>query len=486
MKADRPFALTAAFTGVSLAAIAAATLAVTALIGIQERDALLARSETAAIQVADHLGTEIHDQALFPLRDDAQRRRLDVAARSLVADFRIEKIVLFEPGGRVAYSTSPSDIGREVLDDRGVMAALTGRTKADLERKGAASDLDGSPSPKDLIEVYAPFRSRDGPEGSGSILGILEIYQDGTAVMEAIAAARRKVAWITVSAMGSLFGLLFFIVRKADLILRRQRERIRRDMETLEEKVRLRTGELVKAQDQLIEAAKLASLGTLAAGVAHEINNPIAAVAACAEGLLARAGTASFREEPGFSDFPEYLEIIRREAFRCKDVTSKLLDFSRQRPTERGVVPLDAVIEDIRLLLSHHPVARRGRLRTAPNGLSALGDPGQVRQIALNLVRNALDAVEDRPDGMVEIETIADGPGVILSVRDNGTGFSPEQRRRLFEPFFTTKAPGKGTGLGLALSRAIAERHGGRISAESPGEGLGALFRLHLPAWEGA
>lgn len=487
MKADRPFPLTTVFTGVSLAAITAATVAVTALIGAQERESLLARSETAASQVADHLGTVIHDQALFPIRDAGQRRRLDGIVRGLLADFQIEKVVLFEPDGRVAYSTQPAEVGREVPDHEDVMAALRGHTEAELERRGTPSDIDGTPAPKDLIEVYVPLRARGGPAGPGSILGVLEIYQDGSPVTEAIDGARRKVAGITVGTMGALFVLLFFVVRKADLALRRQHERIRRDADTLEEKVRLRTAELVQAQDQLIETAKLASLGTLAAGVAHEINNPLAAVAACAEGLQDRARTAPFRGDPAFTDFPEYLEIIRKEAFRCRDVTAKLLDFARQRPAERRAVSLDAVLEDIRLLLSHHPVARRGGLRIHPNGLQALGDPGQIRQVALNLVGNALDAVENRPDGgaggVVEIETLADGPRVILSVRDNGMGFSEADRTRLFDPFFTTKPPGKGTGLGLTLSHAIAERHGGRITAESRGPGLGAVFRLHLPAW---
>ncbi len=494
--AGRPFRLTAIFTAVSLLAIGAATAVVMALISRQERQILLARSETSAAQVADHLNAAIHDQFLFPLqeegraedlRDPGQYARLDHAVRDAVQAFQVERVLLFDTSARVVYSTDPALLGRALPGHKSILAALAGRTEAELKRRGSLLDLGGTPAARDLIEVYIPARRLDRLTGKpGEIRGVLEIYQDGTPLMRAIAAARAKVAWITAAAMGGLFGLLFFVVRRADGILKRQNEEIRRNAETLEETVRSRTQALLQAQDQLIEAAKLASVGTLAAGVAHEINNPLASVAACAEGLLARAEGASFREAPDFAEFPEYLRIIRKEAFRCKEVTGKLLDFARQRPAQRIPVELDAVVEDIRLLLSHEPLVRQGRLALFLNGQRAMGDPGQVRQVVLNLVRNALDAVRDRPGGRVEIETLADGPWAVLVVKDNGVGFTEEERRHLFDPFFTTKPPGQGTGLGLALSHAIAERHGGRVSAESPGRGRGATFRLVLPSAEAA
>lgn len=490
-KGDRPFPLTWVFAGVSLLSIGVATLVVAQVIARQERRAFIARGEEYAREIAGHLNQEI--AAL--LLDDASGRDLaavvadpdlfrvlDDLVKGQIRHFRIESVLLFEPGGRVAYSTNPGYIGL-VQRNEEILETLEGRVHSEFRPAQSRRDLDGVRIQTDLLETYHPLSAGPaGPDGKRPIVGVLEIYQDAAPIAGEIKKARRQVAWITVLTMGGLFCVLFFLVRRADRTIRRQTGEIRKANDLLERRVQERTAELASAQERLVEAAKLAAVGGVAAGVAHEINNPIASVAACAEGLLSRAETAPFREAPEFSDFRDYLTIIKREAYRCKEVTARLLDFARQRPARREAVPLADVLGDVSLLLSHHPAVREGRVRIDAGRHAAYGDPSEIKQIFLNLVKNALDAIQGVPDGRVEIQVRREGEDVVSVVRDNGSGFAPADAGRLFDPFFTTKEAGRGTGLGLALSRAIAERHNGRIAARSAGPGQGAEFELTLPA----
>ncbi|MFL6333699.1 MAG: ATP-binding protein [Pyrinomonadaceae bacterium] len=239
---------------------------------------------------------------------------------------------------------------------------------------------------------------------------------------------------------------------------------------------------LAEVQEQLARSRRLATIGQLAAGVAHEINNPLAAITTCAEATLrdvkSDPATARAAEE---RQWDYYLEEIVRQALRCKQITRGLLDLSRQKRARRDPVDLNRVIAQAAQLFERRGRAEGGvrvEVETDPSVGEVATDEAMVRQILDNLLSNALDAAG--PDGAVRVSTLLDGERVRVEVADTGPGIPPETLARVFDPFFTTKDPGRGAGLGLAISLTLAEALGGALTVESK-PGKGSCFRLWLP-----
>jgi two-component system NtrC family sensor kinase len=237
-----------------------------------------------------------------------------------------------------------------------------------------------------------------------------------------------------------------------------------------------------KMNEAIIHAEKLASIGRLAAGVVHEINNPLATIAACSEALTARVD--DMEDATVLQDFGEYLQIIRDEAFRCKTITNSLLEFSHQRQAEKLPGDINQIIEQTLQLIKHHP--KLGKMRMIKEFDSALPqvhvNEDQMKQIFIALMSNAFDAMEE--DGSLTIRTFCNESDperlVCVELTDTGCGIPPQHLAKIFDPFFTTKPLGRGTGLGLSVCYGIASEHGGRIDVESS-EGVGTTFRLFLP-----
>jgi PAS domain S-box-containing protein len=237
-----------------------------------------------------------------------------------------------------------------------------------------------------------------------------------------------------------------------------------------------------KMNEAVIHAEKLASIGRLAAGVVHEINNPLATIAACSEALTARVediDNASVNE-----DFGEYLQIIRDEAFRCKTITNSLLEFSHQRQAEKLTTDVNQIIEQTLQLIKHHP--KLGKLDLSKELDYSLTpvyvNGGQMKQIFIALISNAFDAMEG--EGRLTIRTgwhdTETERAVCVQFSDTGSGIPAEHLPKIFDPFFTTKPLGRGTGLGLSVCYGIVSEHGGRIEVDSI-EGEGTTFRVLLP-----
>jgi signal transduction histidine kinase len=245
--------------------------------------------------------------------------------------------------------------------------------------------------------------------------------------------------------------------------------RVASTQESLQERVEARTRELIRA-------ARYADIGVLASGVAHEINNPLASIASCAEGLQRRlsAGPVSVEEQK------DYLGTIASEAYRARDITARLLALARADRGIVGPVALEPLLEQVDAITRHSLLERGVRLDVsfeAP-GLGCCGVAEELLQALVNLIRNAMDASPD--GGLVRVAVGRRQDVVEIAVEDQGPGVPEEDRERIFVPFFTTKPPGRGTGLGLALVAAIVEAHEGSIRIESSDVG-GARFVVSIP-----
>ncbi|MDP6468049.1 MAG: HAMP domain-containing sensor histidine kinase [Pirellulaceae bacterium] len=249
----------------------------------------------------------------------------------------------------------------------------------------------------------------------------------------------------------------------------------------LDRQVKQRTKEVVRSE-------QLASVGFLAAGVAHEINNPLASIAWCAESLESRMHDIIYDEgaEPDESHDAEigvlrtYLRRMQDEAFRCKRITEKLLDFSRLGDIEKLDTNLRELTTDVIEMVQTLGRYRKKRIEfDCHDVVIACVNAQEIKQVLLNLITNALDSLD--PDGIVWVKLSANGSQAELSVADNGAGMTPEVLEHLFEPFFTRRRGGQGTGLGLSISYRIVADHDGKIEASSKGPGKGSQFRLTLP-----
>src|SRR5216684_3184602 len=236
----------------------------------------------------------------------------------------------------------------------------------------------------------------------------------------------------------------------------------------------------VKAHRAVARAEKLAAVGRLAAGVVHEINNPLATIAACAESLEKRIQEGAFSDSPDAEDLREYLGLIRDEAFRCKTITNGLLDFSRMRAGQFVLLDIAEVIKTTARLVTHQQRGDNIQISVeAPASLPRVsGDVGQLQQAVIALATNGIDAMPD--GGTLTLRAKAAGSRVLVEVSDTGVGIPPENMTKIFDPFFTTKDVGRGTGLGLAVCYGILSEHSGRLDVRSNAR-VGTTFTITLP-----
>ncbi|MHC4294238.1 MAG: ATP-binding protein, partial [Planctomycetota bacterium] len=232
-----------------------------------------------------------------------------------------------------------------------------------------------------------------------------------------------------------------------------------------------------RAQEEIMKSERLAMIGQLAAGVAHEINNPLGGILLFSRLLLRKAPAEGMEREN--------LERIVKEAERCQDIVQGLLDFARQREPKPESLNINDVVEKALSLLENQALFHNIEIvKHLEKGLPVVCvDASQMQQVFVNTMMNAAEAMDGK--GVLTISTSADGEGGGVEVRfaDTGCGISEEYLGRLFEPFFTTKEVGHGTGLGLSISHGIVQRHGGTLTAYSR-LGEGATFVVHLPEAE--
>ena len=232
---------------------------------------------------------------------------------------------------------------------------------------------------------------------------------------------------------------------------------------------------------QLEHASKLASVGELAAGIAHEINNPLAVITV-ESGLLMDYTDPQFGLDLERSELRQRLQSIQDSAFRCRDITLKLLRFVRRSDFDLKEHDIHTLIDGVIFGLLGNELDNSNVKMTCDYDRSLpqmTTDGNQLQQVILNIVNNARDAIDGR-QGEIKISTSRRGKKIVVSIRDTGGGIPPDVLDKLFVPFFTTKEVGKGTGLGLSVSYGIVRGLGGEIEVESVA-GEGSIFRLVLP-----
>ena len=245
------------------------------------------------------------------------------------------------------------------------------------------------------------------------------------------------------------------------------------DKSVLLEETREAYQSLRQTQEQLLQSEKMAAVGQLISGVAHELNNPLTAILGYAQILKS--------EESANSRGSDYLEKLYKQAQRTHRIVQNLLSFSRQQKPERGSVQINQIVEDTLTLREYDMRANRVRIHRAldPKLPTISGDFHQLQQVFLNMLNNAVDATAEKGDaGEIWIRTCVEGNKLCVEFADNGAGV--RDPHRVFDPFYTTKPVGKGTGLGLSICYGIVKEHGGEIRVRNSPP-LGATFTIHLP-----
>lgn len=465
------------------------------------RQALVKQSEGYTHYFISHLNYEIYKDFFLPtLRKDnlidlknnrRQLKKLDRIVREETRGLQIKKLYLYNLEGCILYSTEHERVGLTIARgaDNKLDSALRGVAASSLSLAGKSGAQD-SPVAETLIESCHPFYEMTHDGSRKDQVGVLRICQDISGMNTQTTRSYQQAILITGSSTGVLFLALFLVVLRASRIINQRTKQLIDIRKTLEESVEARTLEIREAykklqytQRKLIHSEKLASIGTLVTGLAHEINNPLASISGCAEGLIHRldAVKEGCGNKEGWDVFPEYLKIIHDETYRCKTIITNLLNFSRQSEPEFVRLDINRVIDDtLSVVKCQSQIKTQNiQLNLSRESCIVIGDPQQLKQVFMNLIINAIHATEGR--GEIAISTSRRQTNVHVLVRDTGVGIKPEHLDKIFDPFFTTKPTGKGTGLGLAICYGIVDVHSGRIEAYSEGPGKGATFTVTLP-----
>jgi two-component system NtrC family sensor kinase len=490
----------------------------------------------SAERIAETIRAATRDAMLRNDREGLRRTIADIGSQQGVVRIRV-----FDKRGTIRSSTRPDEVGR-LLDVRAEQCTACHQQDRPLERLERADRIRIFQAAEGgrTLGIIAPIHNEaecttacHAHPAAQKLLGVLDVQLSMGAVDEAVASSERQMlAGLALTGVAVLLlagGLLWRMVLRpvarltaamgyvangnlavqvpigsSDEIgrmagswnamtteLARARSELTEWNRSLEQRVQAKTEELEGAHARMVVIERMASLGKLAAVVAHEINNPLTGIRTYARLLRRRLASAAAPPASGgpaaasaLSADPEaerILEAVDAEAGRCGAIVRNLLTFSRTSPVRFAEEPLAPILERCGFLLRHQAEMQGVTLvDEAPADLRAVCDAAQVQQLLLALLINALEATP--PGGRVAVAArAAPEGGALLTVSDTGAGIPAENLARVFEPFFTTKEQGKGVGLGLAVAYGIATRHGGTIGVESR-VGEGTVFTVRLPA----
>ncbi|MGD0790661.1 MAG: ATP-binding protein [Terriglobales bacterium] len=487
--------------------------------------------EAATLASAERVSDVIkHSTTYYMLRND--REGLYHAIQTMADEPGMVKVRIFDQEGRISYSTDPAEVSH-VLDKTAEacyschsqtqpLARLNRPDRFRIYRTGGQRVL-GIITPIENQPSCSNAECHAHPAGQ-QVLGVLDtnLSLAKTDAQLAVSSARMLSytagAMLIVAVLSWLFvwrvvgkpikalkkgtehlsqgelgyqievrsedevGDLAHSFNGMSLQLRAANEEIVSWAKTLEDRVEQKTKELNRAHDHALHVEKMASIGKMAAVVAHEVNNPLSGILTYAKLLRKWVGSGQTEHEKR-EEAMQCLELIASESRRCGDLVKNLLILSRTAPMNVQSTDLHAVIDRC-LLLVRHQLELAGvelQLRLAKDLPRVPCDPAQIEQVLLTLIMNAKDAMPRGGNLWIETRLRDDETEIEIRVRDDGAGIAPDVLPRLFEPFLTTKESGHGVGLGLAISRGIVERHNGRIEVQSE-LGRGTTFTVTLPS----
>lgn len=469
-----------------------------------------------------------HDGMLLNHKEDVQSMIERLAQEPEMAAIRV-----YDKHGVVVMSARQGEIGHQIdLDSETCLSCHEERMpkdKALLERRSMTHLADGPEAMRHLSVIEnkpsCSTAACHAHPAEQRVLGVLDVEMSMAPLDAAVEAAQRQVLWTTLILIAIIGVVAAVFIRRlverpvqqlyagtrriadGDLDTRidvRGRHELARLAEAfnqmaadlsvarrevnewsqrLEEKVVEKTAELSRAQRQVLHMEKMASLGKLAASVAHEINNPISGVL-----TYARLVRRELEQQPLQPEIREeltrYLSLVEKECSRCGGIVQNLLLFSRRTGTDMAPVDLNEAVEHSLMLVRHHLQISGVALRTEPLAGDAriVADGNQIQQALVALFVNAIEAMNglEADEGELRVWLRGTAEEVVIDVGDNGSGIPSDVLPQIFEPFFSTKDKENGVGLGLAVVYGIVERHGGRIDVEST-VGQGTVFHLRLP-----
>jgi two-component system, NtrC family, sensor kinase len=491
------------------------------------RQHLEAAAQTSAERVSDVIK---RSTSYYMLRND--REGMYHAMATMADEPGMVRVRIFDQEGRVSYSSDPAEVSRMV--DKGAEACYGCHAQAQPLARLNRPDrfrIYRDPKGQRILAVITPIENQascsnadcHAHPSSQQVLGVLDTHLSLARADAQLAQSSRRmlaytfIALVAISVLSWVFvwrlvgrplkrlttgtkeladgnlgyqlqlsgndevGELAASFNRMSLQLRAANEEVVAWAKTLEDRVEQKTRELKRAHDHVLHVEKMATIGKMAAVVAHEINNPLAGILTYAK-LVRRWIERGEAETSKKADAEQSLDLITAESHRCGELVKNLLTFSRTAPMNVVTTDLDVVVDrGVRLL--RHQMEMNGielHLELAQGLPKIQCDPGQIEQVVLALVMNAIDAMPRGGNLWLSTRFSEASMEVAIEVRDDGSGIPPEILPRLFEPFLTTKESGKGVGLGLAVSENIVERHEGRIDVQSE-LGKGTTFTVTLP-----
>lgn len=452
---------------------------------------------------------------------------LHAALRDIAKEQTLDSLRIYDKNGRIKFSTNASEVGGRVRRDDDPCVGCHRSSETELGRVGFSRILQNQRG-QEVLARFQPIMNENqcstarchahSPERS--VLGVLDLRTSAAPIRESQAKARSLVLWAGLLAAGlSAVGSALFIQRFVSLPVRklrtatervaagdltsrirvddpgelqdlanafngmieelgRARQRSERWEEELTRAVEEKTESLSRAQRQLANMEKLASLGKLSATVAHELNNPLGGILVYAKLVHRELANGELTPETR-EELLRYLSVIAQESSRCGEIVKNLLTFARQSRTSLAERHLLPIVEQSLLTLRHLFQQSKVACHTELQPDDALVcDHDQIQQALVALLVNAVEAMPS--GGSIEIRSFGDADHLQLEIEDTGSGISAEILPSIFEPFFSTKGEEKGVGLGLSVVYGIVKRHAGTIEVESKPE-QGALFRIVLP-----
>jgi len=487
--------------------------------------------ERAGMRILRLNGVQLGDMVVAAARDAMlhnDREQIEKTIVAIAEQREVERIRIIVKGGRIVYSTEPNEVGR-VLDTREEQClgchqrAMPPETMPEEDRARIVDRPGGR-----VMGITQVIRNEPDCANAAchahspdqSLLGVLDInlrlgpYDEArrrsavdllltslVGILAVLGIAVAGVQWMVHRPVQKLIGETDKLghgdlsARVPEMTndelgtLAKTFNRMAQDLDaahselvswaqTLEQRVEEKTSELKRAQEKIVQVERMASLGRLAAVVAHEINNPLSSVVTYAKILVRRLESRELDDE--CRENLEYLESIASEASRCGEIVAQLLSFAKGGGGEFTVVDINQVVDRAVFLTRHKlELAEVGcELELEENMPEILADSGQIQQALMALLINAGEAL-DRGGGVV-VRTGTCVEGIEIVIEDDGPGMEPDVARRAFEPFYTTKSGSSGVGLGLAVVYGIMERHGGRVELTTA-PGKGSRFALVLP-----